>query len=297
MDDDIWGLGIGCNGVVDVLLEPLDDSHRPMLEFLDAGDAIASITVIESNVETVSVGDKGYVNRPETGGGISPHSDSALATRLPESVLNSVHELLVDGNAATTTFETDDGTITVFVDAIVPPPELVVIGTGNDVEPVVDLARRSGFDVTVVGFRGGKDIRSLFPAAHDGLTTSPASIRDSHDFDENSYVVIMTHNFVDDRLALDELLQTDVPYVGLLGPQKRFAEMLDEFEDEGRTFSAAEHDRIYTPIGLNLGGGTPYQIAQSIVSEVLAVHNGKQPDHLRELEGPIHDRVVLATDD
>lgn len=300
MDDDVWGLGIGCNGVVDVLLEPLDESHLPILDSLEAGEAVASVTVVESGTESVSVGDKLYVTHTEedeTDTSVSARSNSALAERLPDSVLDSVHELLTDGKAGTTSFETDGETVRVFVDAIVPPPKLVVLGTGNDVEPVVELARQTGFDVTVVSFRGGKDVASLFPAAHEGLTTSPASIRDSHPFDENTYVVVMTHNFVDDRLALDELLQTDAAYIGLLGPQKRFAEMLDEFDDEGRSFSEAELDRIYTPIGLNLGGGTPYQIAQSIVSEVIAVHNGTEPGHLRDREGPIHERVVLPSDD
>jgi xanthine dehydrogenase accessory factor len=101
----------------------------------------------------------------------------------------------------------------------------------------------------------------------------------------------MTHNFVDDRLALDALLDTQVPYIGLLGPQKRFEEMLTAFDEEDRTFGDAELDRIFTPAGLNLGSETPYQIALSIVAEILAVDNDRTPQHLKEQNGPIHKRI------
>jgi xanthine dehydrogenase accessory factor len=87
-----------------------------------------------------------------------------------------------------------------------------------------------------------------------------------------------------------------VPYVGLLGPRERFEEMLEEFDREGRTFSDAELDRLYTPVGLDVGGGSPYEIALSIVGEVLTVSNDREPRHLEDREGPIHDRVELSPD-
>ena len=62
---------------------------------------------------------------------------------------------------------------------------------------------------------------------------------------------------------------------------------------EGRTLDEAESTSVYTPVGLDLGGGAPYQIATGIVSEVLAVHNGRTPQHLRERASPIHDRIAV----
>ena len=81
-----------------------------------------------------------------------------------------------------------------------------------------------------------------------------------------------------------------------MGPRKRFEEMREDFREEGREFSADELDRLYTPVGLDLGGGTPHQIALSIVGEVLAVENGREPQHLKDREGTIHERVELSTD-
>jgi len=108
-------------------------------------------------------------------------------------------------------------------------------------------------------------------------------------FDNNTYVVIMTHNFIDDRLSLEQLISTPVNYIGLLGPQERFVEMLSEFETEGTNLSPYT-DKIYTPIGLDIGGGSPYQIATSIISEILSAHNHRPSGHLRDRQGPIHDR-------
>jgi xanthine dehydrogenase accessory factor len=167
----------------------------------------------------------------------------------------------------------------------------VVFGGGHDVAPVVELASQVDFRVTVVTFRGAAAKADRFPAADRVLSTSPADIREAVGFDADTYAVLMTHNFVDDRLALDELLATPVEYVGLMGPRKRFREMREAFDEEGRSFSDAELARIYTPAGLDLGGGTPYHIAQSIVAEVTAVHHGREPKHLKEREGPIHDRA------
>ncbi|WP_380675688.1 XdhC family protein [Salinigranum sp. GCM10025319] len=128
------------------------------------------------------------------------------------------------------------------------------------------------------------------------MSTSPARMTDAYDFDANTYVVVSTHNFVDDRLAVEALLATEVPYVGLMGPRERFEEMLDDFAAEGTEFTDAQLDRLYTPVGLDLGGGSPYQIALSIVSEALAVKNGREPKHLKTREGTIHDRVELSAD-
>jgi xanthine dehydrogenase accessory factor len=82
-----------------------------------------------------------------------------------------------------------------------------------------------------------------------------------------------------------------------MGPRERFDEMLDEFDAEGRTFTEAELEALYTPVGLDLGSGSPHGIATSIVSEVLAVANDREPRHLKDREGRIHDRVELAPED
>jgi xanthine dehydrogenase accessory factor len=212
---------------------------------------------------------------------------------LAERVRDAAATLTAQGRADSVVV---DG-VTVFVDGLAAPATLVVVGTGHDVGPIAELGAQADFRVTVVGFRGAAAKADRFPAASEVVSTSPARMPEAFDFDAETYVVVATHNFVDDRLAVESLLtDTPVPYVGLMGPRERFEEMLDAFADEGTTFTDAQLDRLYTPVGLDLGGGSPYQIALSIVAEALAVKNGRQPQHLKAREGTIHDRVELSTD-
>jgi len=288
-DDDVWGLGVGCNGLVTILLEPLDESYRAVVDAVDEGRNVGVVTVVDAEEDESAVGARGYYHPEDE----SFDLDRAFPGDVAERVRPAVADLASRGRADS--FEIEG--YTVFVDGIATPDDLVVVGTGNDVGPVVELGARAGFRVTVAGFRGSNATPERFPEADEVVSTSPARIREKLDLHGDTYVVVATHNFVDDRIAVDELLASPVPYVGLLGPRERFEEMLEEFETEERTFTEDELDRLYTPVGLDLGGGAPYQIALSIVAEVLAVSNDRRPEHLKEREGPIHERIELASDD
>jgi len=283
-DDDIWGLGVGCNGIIDILLEPLD-RYAPALSAYGDGDSIAALTVLESESGSVATGDRAFYRAELTA------ASGDWPGWLREAVTEQAASLAAARRADVLEVEGPDGDVTVFVDGLAPPPRLLVFGTGHDVGPVVELARQADFRVTVVGYRGANATEDRFPGAHEVVSTSPARFRERVEVDDETYAIVMTHNFVDDRLTLDALLDTPTPYVGLLGPRERFEEILEAFEEEGRTFEGSELDRIYTPAGLNLGGGAPYQIALSIVSEVLTVHNGRIPQHHTDRDGPIHDRL------
>jgi xanthine dehydrogenase accessory factor len=290
-DDDVWGLGVGCNGVITVLLEPLSDSYRPVVDARLAGEPIGVATVVGTDDGTdAELGSRAYY-RP--GEGFEGDIDDTVL----EELEGAAETLVAGGKGETLAVETGSGTVEVFVEGVRPPPELVVFGSGHDVGPVVELAKLVDFRVTVVPFRGGHADSGRFPGADEVASASPRDVAETREWDADTYAVIMSHNFLDDRIALEELLGTSVPYIGLMGPKKRFEEMREEFAEEGRTFTEDELERIYTPIGLNLGGDTPYQIAQSIVAEVQAVAHSRTPGHLSRQEGPIHDRVELASDD
>lgn len=292
-DDDVWGLGIGCNGVIDILLEPLTDTFGPVLRAFEDGENGTVITVLDSETETFARGDRTYYHEKT-----SEFHD--LVGTWPDEVLNRLEDpastLATAGNAETVTVDISGSAVTLFCNGIAAPPELVVFGTGHDVAPVVELARLADFRVTVVGFRSVGTASDQFPDANRVISSSPAQIRNVLELDERTYAVVMSHNFVDDRLALEELVQSPVPYIGLMGPHKRFEEMLEAFADEGRTFTERELSSIYTPIGLDIGSGAPYQIAMSIVSEVLAVHNDRSPDHLRNRDAALHNRTNVRLD-
>jgi len=298
-EDDVWGLGVGCNGVITVLLEPLDESYRPVVEARLAGEPIGVATVVGSEGTGAALGSRAYY-RPGEGfegdGGLGGEEAAGIPATVLDELAGPAETLVADGKGETLAVETDGGTVEVFVEGVRPPPELIVFGSGHDVGPVVELAKLVDFRVTVVPFRGGHADSGRFPGADEVTSASPRDVADLREWDADTYAVVMSHNFLDDRIALEELLETPVEYIGLMGPKKRFEEMREEFAAEGRTFTDAELERVYTPIGLNLGGDTPYQIAQSIVAEVQAVAHDRRPGHLSRQDGPIHDRVELATD-
>jgi xanthine dehydrogenase accessory factor len=296
-NDDIWGLGVGCNGVIDILLEPLTEDYQPVLSAFETGIDTAVCTVLESNADEIQRGDRAYYDTDQ--------EFTDVSGVWPDWLVRTAHEpadtLASRGTAETVTIknskdktETETGNVTVFIDGIATPPELFVFGTGHDVGPVCELAKNVDFRVTVVGFRGASATDERFPAADRILSTSPGRVHEDLTFDENTYVVVMTHNFIDDRLAIDELLDTPVSYVGLMGPRERFEEMQEDFTEEDRIFSEEELQKLYTPAGLDLGSETPYQIAHSIVAELLVVKNDRTPRHLEVREGPIHERVELS---
>ncbi len=289
---DVWGLGVGCNGVIRVLVEPLTETYRPAVEAFADGRAVAILTVLEG-AGPLARGDRAYY-RPDDGTLETPTGESA--TDWPAELTAPAGDLARRGRADTLAVRIDGAAGSVFVDGLAAPTDLVVFGTGHDVGPVTELAAKNDFRVTVVGFRGGVDLAARFPAADRTVTTSPGRVDLELTLDDRTHAVVMTHNFVDDRLTVEALIDADVPYIGLMGPRERFEEMLSTFADEGRRFTEAELAPVYTPVGLDLGSGSPYGIAHSIVAEVLAVTNDRPPRHLKTREGPIHDRVDVDVD-
>jgi xanthine dehydrogenase accessory factor len=300
-DDEEWGLGLGCNGVIDLLLEPLDDRFATMLDRYAAGEDGLALTVVDpGGAETdLTVGDRAY----------APDGDLSEVEGLPgwlvDDIADRAGELYERGRSTTVPVEgppgssgdgqesgdVNDEESLVFVDPVRAPPELYVFGSGNDVAPVTELASKADFRVSVVAFRGGKADDDAFPHANRVVSASAPRVGDELEFDDETYAVVMSHNFVDDRMAAESLLDTETPYIGLMGPESRFERLRDELAQSGRELTEADLERLYAPIGLDLGGGAPYQIAMSIVTEVLAVHNDRQPRHLRERKSPIHGRV------
>ncbi|WP_129116272.1 XdhC family protein [Halegenticoccus tardaugens] len=286
-DNDVWGMGVGCNGVITVLLEPLDESFRPVAAARERGENIGVVTTLDGDLP---VGTRA-VYRPGSG-----FDDDAFPAWFRSELTETVERFVEHGTSDTLHVKHADETVEVFIDGVRASPELVVFGSGHDVQSVVELAKLVDFRVTVVAFRGGQANSDRFPRADDVVSASPRDVGAIRKWSNDNYAVVMTHNFVDDQLTLLELLETAVPYIGLMGPGKRFDEMLEDFDEEGITISEDDRDRIFTPIGLSLGGDTPYQIAFSIVAELLAVSNDRTPQHLSRRAGPIHERREVATE-
>ncbi|UHQ98438.1 XdhC family protein (plasmid) [Natrinema zhouii] len=284
-DDDGWGLGLGCEGVVDILVEPITGSWHAPVQAYHQGESIALVTVIDDTA-SVPVGARASLTADEEP---LETDDSSLPSSVLEAVAERAGELAAAGRSETVTVTTEDESVDLFVDGIEPIDRLLIFGGQPDSRPVARLAREVGLQVTVATARGGQADPDAFPNADRVVATHPTELEEL--VDDRTSVVIMSHNFVDDQLALETLLETDVPFIGLMGPRERFQQLREGLEDEGVTLSPTDRERIATPVGLDIGGGESVEIALSIVGEVVAASNGRDGGRLRDREGPIHDRV------
>ena len=167
----------------------------------------------------------------------------------------------------------------VLVERLSPPQALVIFGDGHDVEPLVLLARSLGWHVTVVGTRRRSlPVDQFVQAAGDDPTAGLAP------FPADAAVVIMAHHLRKDAAVLRKLLQRPPRYVGLLGPRHRTERLLAEAGEA----VAACRDRLFAPVGLDIGAETPEQIALAVLAEIQAVVCGRAGGSLRDRSGPIH---------
>lgn len=283
--DDSWGLGLGCNGVIDLLVEPLDASMDRPLAMLAGGDPATVVTLVEGSGD-LSIGSRTVVRADGTRETVPDREP--LSPDLLEAVGDTVDRIHGTGKTRTV----DVGSGTVLIDSLQPVSELLLFGSQNDLPPLARLAADVGFSVTVHSPRGGVD-GSTFPHADTVTTGHPTTVADSVATDQHTYAVVMSHNLVDDRLAVETLLsETEVPYVGLMGPRKRFEELRDSMAEDGAELPQSALDRLSTPVGLDIGGGEPLEIALSIIGEVLAVSNDRAGGRLRDRNGPIHPRMT-----
>jgi xanthine dehydrogenase accessory factor len=273
-DDEMpFGLGLGCNGAVDIFVQrattpDLLGASRRIMALLQGEDAFAVSTIVRGAKglgRSVVVGASGKAVGSTDDAGL----DRMIAARAKDSLstgISQLHDL--------------EGQL-LFTEIQLPPPSLLVIGAGEDARPLVACASDVGFRVTVVDHRPAYLTPDHYPAG-----TRLASARSDSNISDlplgpQSYAVVKTHSLEHDREWVRRLLATQVRYIGVLGPRARIEEVLSEL-------GAEDDERVFGPVGLDLGAYGPEQIAVSIVAELLALHWDREPIHLRAKESAIH---------
>ncbi|MDO7853332.1 XdhC family protein [Hymenobacter convexus] len=287
-DDPRHGLGPGCQGVVRILLEPLDFAapDNPV-ELLRGFARHPEPAVLATVFETDASGLKAAVGQRlllSAAGGFR-------GTPLLAAPLAKAAKIVLDqGQSQILDVETDAGPVRALLEVLRPPLRLVVYGAGNDAQPLVHLAASLGWHITVVDGRPNLATAARFPEAAD-VRIVPVRELETRTPDAGAYHVLLSHNYAYDLAALQILLPTAVPYIGLLGPRAKAGRLLSE---EELNLSEAEipgimQNRLHSPIGLGLGGETPEEIALAIIAEIQAVKNKRQPQHLRDTKAAIHN--------
>jgi len=246
-DDAIWGIGLGCEGAMRILLtrlEPAND-YQPFAFVVDClrehrAGAFALVTASRS------------ANRP-LGHALHSHARNLSAPLLAQ---------MQSGQVATL----DDEGAEVFVAPIALPERILILGGGADAQPVVEIAGLLGWQITVADHRPAYAIADRFPRARQVVLASPAELPTKVALDDYDAAVVMSHHLPTDLAYLQMLSQCQIRYVGLLGPQARRQRLLSELGDAAARLS----DRLAGPVGLDIGAQSAEAIGLAIIAEIHA---------------------------
>ncbi len=266
-----WDLGVGCEGQVDVLVERADVRSRER-ELLDGRVSFAVCTLLPGSGER-GAGSRLIVTGDRVDGDLGAKELTTRATMRARERLDT-GESGIDEIAGRS----------VFFDVLVPPPQLVVLGAGDDARPLVRFAADVGFRVAVVDRRPGYLTADRFGAAAALVQSAGDELERALPLDAECYAVVMNHNFADDQAYVRALLKTPVAYVGILGPRQRTERILRNLGAEG----SLDEGRVYGPVGLDIGTDGAEQVALAVIAEILAVRSGRRARSLRERQAAIH---------
>jgi xanthine/CO dehydrogenase XdhC/CoxF family maturation factor len=288
-DDDVpWGLGLGCNGLIEVLLEPLSP-HQAMevAGLIDQALAADSPSVIAtvirshgSDIGGLQVGSHTLLGNGEARSTGDWGTGSALF-----DASQYVVEALAAGRRGVVH---EIGSAEVAFEVVMPSVRLVVCGAGPDAAPVARFASELGWDVTVVDHRPLTEAHAArFPGARVVECGDPLQLAGVLPSNQRFAAVVMSHNLARDRDYLDALLKSDFNYLGVLGPRARTERMLTELVAREGSLPHID-ERFFSPVGLDIGGEGPDAIALSIIAQISAVTNNRTGGHLRDRRAPLH---------
>ena len=175
------------------------------------------------------------------------------------------------------------GSVTVFIEVYLAKPRLIMCGAGHVGGALISLAQFCGFEVTLLDTRPDEYIQDKIDLAdryihaenfYDGLMQIEISAP--------AYIVIATFGHSGDGEALDAALQKESAYIGMVGSKKKIAALFEKLRAKG--YSDAQLQKVYTPVGLDIGSETPEEIALSIMAEIMMVKKGGSAKHLRDCE-------------
>jgi xanthine/CO dehydrogenase XdhC/CoxF family maturation factor len=277
-EDEVIGIGLGCNGRIKIMFLPLD--------FTKSTNEVERLReVVDTRIPTL------FARLLEGKAGKLPLTQlftianlGALAKYLEMNNASLKHlakEYLSEGRSKVARISDKEGTVPAVLFEIVQPEiHLVVSGTNYDIPPTLRAAKHLGWRTTIIGPRR-KFTREMEALADQLLDYSEA---DQLKPDAATAIALMSHDYDWDRRMVQQFLPLKPAYLGMLGPRKRVESMAKEFPE----LPLLSFPNLYSPIGLDIGAETPEEIAASLVSEVIMVFRGRSGSPLRQRTGSIH---------
>jgi xanthine dehydrogenase accessory factor len=267
-----WDLGVGCDGEVEILIEPVSSPRIHERNALAAETAYVAVTLLREARE--------YGELPR----LVITDDGTFGTLGDATLDRHVLSFAPGWKDAGESRSLMLGDARLLVDVLQPPPRLVVVSAGDDARTLARLASDVGFRVVVVDRRPGLMLRERFPDAVRLVECDATTLNERLVLDASCFAVLMTHDFADDTAYLRALLRTPVGYLGMLGPRQRTERILARLGAE----APLDRARVYGPVGLDIGTDGAEQVAVAVLAELLAVRSGRQPQSLRDRVAPIH---------
>ena len=258
--DELWGLGVGCNGLLRVFLQPLlaTNDYQPFAAIAERLVGIGSAgvaTVIESARADLTVGATAVADAA---------GESVFGTNGPSAaLLRAVSRAALRSGAAS--LHVEQG-CRILSSPLHPIPRLLVLGGGLDAIPLVSMAAELGWFVTVADHRPGYLARGGFERAERAVLVEPPRLATTLPLGDFDAVVVMSHHLATDRQYLAQLAGVESRYIGVLGPRARRDRLLDGLAEVAPQL----RERLKGPVGLDIGADSPESIALSILADLQA---------------------------
>lgn len=294
-DDATIGMGLGCNGIIQVLIEPLGsrNDNNPILllkQCIEKRERSVLVTLFSMQDRKAEQAGTSFLYKENS---VVNNNSSFLQQQLQADAKIALQQQ----RSSFRNYITSAGAITAFIEYIQAPVSLMIAGAGNDVVPLATMGKLLGWDITIIDGRASYAKAERFPAACRVLLARPGELLKQAAIDDQTAFVLMTHNYNYDMAILQELIGKDVPYIGLLGPAKKRDRMLGELKEKGFVLPVQQLATIHAPVGLDIGAETPAEIALSIIAEIQAVFSSRNGQSLKNNAGTIHDRSATAIEE
>ncbi|TVP50178.1 MAG: XdhC/CoxI family protein [Mongoliibacter sp.] len=282
-DDQKFGVGLGCNGIIQVLIEPVDySSATNPVELL-------KIAIRDRNLKIlITVFSLKNARAEQIGTQLLFDQESSVGNKknIPDKILNHIldNNNYIFENQSNKILDFDEHFI--FFECIKAPIHLLLFGAGNDTVPLSKIADILGWELTLIDGRSSYASQSRFPTAKKIIVTTADEAVSKLTFDSQTVALLMTHNFEYEVMVLKGLLEKTIPYIGILGPKKKRLKLMERLVNEG---VVPNQQHIYGPMGLDIGAEGSEEIALSVFAEIKAVLSQKSSGFLRDKDGPIHE--------
>ncbi|MCB7480163.1 XdhC family protein [Christiangramia sediminis] len=289
-DDAVIGAQLGCNGVIQVLFEYVDfeNKYNPceLLKIVVSSNQKLAI-VVQFNLDK-------SLDQPGTG--LFINEDLQLNGKKPEKqllelIIKECELSLQNGKPNFTEISINNKTYHFFIQNYKPPVKLVLVGAGNDAQILAQQTELLGWDVIVTDGRPTHANNERFASSCQVIVSKPEETLSKIRIDARTYFVLMSHNYNYDLAVLKLLIgKNEIPYIGILGPKKKFDRMLTYLKKDGFQLNDEILNKIHAPVGLEIGAETPAEIGLSILAEIQSVLTGKSAKPLKQKKTPIHDK-------